>query len=100
MPPVVVRLQPNGQMILPRALRKRAGVADGAKLEVVWKNGSFSMTPQFTRSEVLDGFGKAVDAVRQDAKEKGLDKLTRREINRMVADVRREMKEERKRKAL
>ncbi len=100
MPPVVVRLQPNGHLILPSALRKRAGVANGAKLEVVWKDGRFSMTPQAAPSKILEQFGKAVDAVRQDAKEKGLDKLTRREINRMVADVRREMKEERKRKAL
>lgn len=65
----------------------------------MWKDGQFSMTPQAAAPEILEQFGKAVDALRQDAKEKGLDKLSKREINRMVADVRREMKEERKRKA-
>jgi len=99
MPPVVVRLQPNGQITLPRALRKRAGVADGAKLEVVWKNGQFSMTPRPAPGDPFRALAESIDLLRQDAKAKGIDKMTKRQISAAVAAMRRDLKEERKRRA-
>lgn len=99
MPPVVVRLQPNGHLVLPKALRKRAGVADGAKLEVVWKDGSFSMTPKRAPEDPFRDLAESIELLRQDTKAKGIDKMTKRQINAAVAAMRRDLKEERKRRA-
>lgn len=74
----------------------------GALLKIVVVNGSqFLVTPQIsidqatvtiprkTRKQVLRELAAAVAELRQEAKAKGLDKLSMREINATVAAARR-----------
>lgn len=99
-------------MVIPRPLREEAGVAEGTLMKVaVVKGGQFLVTPQFTldrpqvqsgrknRQELLRELAVAVDELRQDAKQKGLDKMPMREINAAVAAARRVQKKTIKRPA-
>ncbi len=74
-------------MVIPRSLREAAGVAEGTLMKVaVVKGGRFLVTPQFTvdrsivegsrnRKQILRDLASAVAELRQDAKEKGIDKM-------------------------
>ena len=88
-------------MVIPLALREEAGVSEGTLLKVVVVEGPrFLITPQFTvdrplvegprknRQQLLRELAKTVAEVRQEAKEKGLDKLPKPEIERAVAAAR------------
>jgi len=101
----LVKLQKKGQMVIPRALRERAGISEGALLDVsLVKGGNILLTPQVTvsraavngrrknRKELFRELAVAVAELRQDAKEKGLDKMPMSEINRAVAAARRDLK--------
>jgi len=94
-------------MVIPRALREEAGVSEGALMKVaVVKGGKFLLTPQLVidhtvapnrrknRKQILRELAVAVADLRQDAKEKGLDKMPMSEINRAVAAMRRDLKKE------
>ncbi len=76
----------------------------------VIEGGQFLVTPQLTtaRSVIADGQNKGpkrtlrelaqvVAELRQEAKEKGLDKIPKREINSAVAAARRDLKKTTKR---
>ena len=99
---VLVKLQRKGQMVIPRALREQAGVSEGTLMKVaVIKGGQFLLTPQVAvdRSVLSEGtknrkqafreLAQVVAELRQEAKEKGLDKMSKREINAAVTAVRR-----------
>jgi len=88
-------------MVIPRSLREEAGVAEGTLLKVaVVKGGQFLVTPQFTidRSVIADHhkdskqafreLAQVVAEIRQEAKEKGIDKMPMSEINAAVAAAR------------
>ena len=106
----LVRLQRKGQMVIPRSLREQAGVAEGTLMKVAIVRGrQFLLTPQFTldrplvenprkiRKQLLHKLAAAVDELRQDAKDKGIDKMTKAQINRAVAAARRDLKNNSKR---
>ena len=97
----LVKLQRKEQMVIPRSLREEAGVAEGTLLKVaVVKGGQFLVTPQFTidRSVIADRhkdpkqafreLAQVVAEIRQEAKEKGIDKMPMSEINAAVAAAR------------
>ncbi len=99
---VLVKLQKKGQMVIPRNLRDEVGVSEGTLLKVaVVDGGQFLVTPQFAidglivsdpqknRGQLLRELAATVDEIRQEAKAKGLDKMTPKEINRAVAAARR-----------
>ena len=98
----LVKLQRKGQMVIPRSLREEAGVAEGTLMKVaVVKGGQFLLTPQFTidrsvvthnrkdRKQLLKDLAQVVSEIRQEAKEKGIDKMSMREINAAVDATRR-----------
>lgn len=105
MPPMLVKLQRKGQMVIPRSLREEAGVAEGTLMKVaVVKGGQFLITPQISidraiviqksknLDQTFDELRQVVAGIRQEAKEKGVDKMSAKDINRAVAATRRDMK--------
>jgi AbrB family looped-hinge helix DNA binding protein len=112
MPDALVRLQRKGQMVIPRSLREEAGVAEGTLMKVsVVEGRRFLVTPQFTvdravvtasgkdRKPALRQLAQVVAEIRQEAKEKGLDTMSMKEINRAVAAARRDLRQTSKRPA-
>jgi bifunctional DNA-binding transcriptional regulator/antitoxin component of YhaV-PrlF toxin-antitoxin module len=100
-----VKLQRKGQMVIPRSLRQEAGVVEGSLLKVdVLKSGQFLVTAQVTidrplitharkdRKQILRELAAAVDELRDDAKDKGIDRMSMAEINRAVAAARRDLR--------
>lgn len=106
----IVKLQRKGQMVIPRSLREQVGVAEGTLMKVaVVEGGKLLLTPQLTinRSVITSGrkdrkqafreLAQVVAAIRQEAKEKGLDTMPMKEINRAVAAARRDLRKTGKR---
>jgi AbrB family looped-hinge helix DNA binding protein len=102
---VLVKLQKKGQMVIPRSLREEVGVSEGTLMKVaVVEGGQFLVTPQLAinrsivtaptknRKALLKELAVAVAELRQDAKEKGIDKMSKREINAAVAWARRDLR--------
>jgi len=92
-------------MVIPRSLRERAGIPEGTLLDVALvEGGNILITPQLTinraivtaprknRKEILKELAQAVTELRQDAKEKGIDKMPMSEIRAAVTAVRRDLK--------
>ena len=92
-------------MVIPRSLREEAGVAEGTLMKIaIVEGGQFLLTPQVTinraivtaprknRKALLRELAATVAEIRQEAKEKGIDKMPISEINRAVAAVRRAQK--------
>lgn len=87
-------------MVIPRSLREEAGVAEGTLIKVaVVESGKLLLTPQFTidrpqlsgrknRKAVFREPAQVVAQIRQEAKEKGIDRMSKREINAAVAAAR------------
>ncbi len=103
MPEALVKLQRKGQMVIPRSLREQAGVAEGTLMKVsVIKGSQFLLTPQVTvdrellapknRKQAFRELTQVLSELRQEAKEKGIDKMSIQEINRAVASARRDLK--------
>ena len=98
-------------MVIPRLLREEAGIAEGTLMKVaVIEGGQFLVTPQVTiarnvltdhksqgRKHTLRQLAQVVAELRQEAKEKGLDKMPKREISAAVSAARRDLKKSRKR---
>jgi bifunctional DNA-binding transcriptional regulator/antitoxin component of YhaV-PrlF toxin-antitoxin module len=101
-------------MVIPRALREEAGILEGTRMKVaVVKGGQILLTPQLTidrsfisdrqnknRKQSLRELAQVVGELRQEAKEKGLDKMPKREIDAAVAAARRDLKKSGKRLAI
>lgn len=92
-------------MVIPRLLREAAGVTEGTLMKVaVIDGGQFLVTPQFTINRSLFAkvqknneppfreLAQVVSELRKEAKEKGLDTMSKKEINRAMAAARRDMK--------
>src|SRR5690242_2013486 len=94
-------------MVIPRLLREEAGVSEGTLLKIaVIEGGQFLITPQVTvaravitnhqklgsKQHAFKELAKVVAELRQEAKEKGLNKISKREINAAVAAARRDLK--------
>jgi len=88
-------------MVIPRSLREEAGVAEGTLMKVaVIDGGQFLITPQLAADRaVLTASGKdrkqafhelahVLAELRQEAKDKGLNTMSTKEINRAVAKAR------------
>jgi hypothetical protein len=99
-------------MVIPRDLRDEAGVSEGTLMKVaVVEGGKFLVTPQLTvdrsvvnggskdRKSALRDLAQIVAELRKEAKEKGLDTMPRKEINRAVTTARRDLKKIHKRPA-
>jgi antitoxin component of MazEF toxin-antitoxin module len=100
-------------MVIPRALREEAGVSEGTLMKVaVIEGGQFLVTPQLTidrsviavrkkkdRKQVLRELAHVVAEIRQDAKQKGIDKMSNREITAAVTAARRAERKSSKRPA-
>lgn len=97
-------------MVIPRSLREEAGVSEGTLMKVaVVDGGRFLLTPQHTvehakpakarksRKGAFRELAKIVTELRQEAKEKGVDRMSRASIHRAVTAVRRDLKKRRKR---
>lgn len=106
----LVKLQRKGQMVIPRSLREEAGISEGTLMKVtVVEGGQFLLTPQLTisraivtapaknRKALLKELAAAVAELRQEAKDKGIDKMPMSEINRAVAAARRDLRKTTKR---
>jgi AbrB family looped-hinge helix DNA binding protein len=108
---VLVKLQRKGQMVIPRTLREEVGVSEGTLMKIaVVEGGKFLVTPQISidraivtqrrrkdRTHAFRELAQVVAEIRQEAKEKGLDTMSMREINAAVAAARRDMKKNIKR---
>jgi len=100
----LVKIHRKGQMTLPSSFRTAMGVREGSLVELSLKNGKAIMSPQLTidrdivtgpprnRKALLKELAVAVAELRQDAKEKGIDKMSKREINAAVAWARRDLR--------
>lgn len=97
-------------MVIPRSLREEAGVAEGTLMKVsVVEGRRFLVTPQFTvdrdlviaspknAKQSLRELAHVVAELRQEAKEKGIDKMPKREIHAAVAAARRDLRKSGKR---
>ena len=97
-------------MVIPRTLREEAGVSEGTLMKVaVVEGGQFLITPQVSidrsivtnprknRKQAFRDLAQVVAELRQEAKEKGLDTMPMKEINRAVAAARRDQKKTSKR---
>jgi AbrB family looped-hinge helix DNA binding protein len=105
----LVKIHRKGQMTLPRSFRSALGVDEGSLVELSLQNGKAILSPQLTinrdivtgipknRKALLKALAAAVAELRQDAKEKGIDKMTTRQINDAVARARRDLKKNSKR---
>jgi AbrB family looped-hinge helix DNA binding protein len=106
----LVKLQRKGQMVIPRSLREEAGVSEGTLMKVaVVEGGKFLLTPQFTvdraimaapgknRKQAFRELAQIVAEIRQEAKEKGINKMPMSEIRAAVTAARRGLKKNSKR---
>lgn len=112
MPEALIKLQRKGQMVIPRSLREHVGIAEGTLMKVaVVEGGQFLLTPQVTinrpvitrgrkdHKKAFHDLARIVAEIRREAKEKGLDTMPMKEINRAVAAARRDLKKAGKRSA-
>ena len=89
-------------MVIPRNLREEVGVPEGTLMRVaVVEGGQFLVTPQLAinraiitdplknRKQVLRELAATVAGLRREAKAKGLDTMSMREIDATVAAARR-----------
>jgi antitoxin component of MazEF toxin-antitoxin module len=88
-------------MVIPRNLREEVGVPVGTLMKVaIVEGGQFLLTPQLAinralvtspqknRKQALKELAATVAELRQEAKAKGLDTMSIREINATVAAAR------------
>lgn len=105
----LVKIHRKGQMTIPSSFRTAMGLNEGSLVELSLKNGKTIMSPQITlnrdivtgptknRKQAFRELSQVVAELRQEAKEKGIDKMPMSEINRAVAWARRELKHTSKR---
>ena len=115
---MIVKLQKKGQVVIPRSLREQLGVAEGDLLEVKVQGSQFLLTPQLVMSrdlvtgtkstprqrrqdflrQVKDSAPQALKDMWAESKRRGLDKLTMRQIDAIISEVRQEQESRKKTK--
>jgi bifunctional DNA-binding transcriptional regulator/antitoxin component of YhaV-PrlF toxin-antitoxin module len=93
-------------MVIPRSVREKAGLSEGTLMKVaVGRGGQVVLTPQIAvdrngaggrknRKQVLRELAQTVAELRQEAKEKGIDKMSMKEIRAAVDVMREDLKRE------
>jgi antitoxin component of MazEF toxin-antitoxin module len=96
--------------VIPRALREEASLSEGTLMKVaVGRGGRLVLTPQIAvdrngstrrknRKQILRELAQTVAEIRQEAKEKGVDKMPMRQIRAAVEAMRRDLKKKEARK--
>ncbi len=97
----IVTVKNKYQVVIPRRVREKLGITRGDILEAKAERGKIIYTPK----AILDrdaatgvtgkraGLLRALRAVQADARKKGLNRLTMRDIDAMIAEVRGERKQ-------
>jgi len=97
-------------MVIPRSLREEAGLSEGTLMKVaVDRGGRLVLTPQVAvdrngssrrknRKQILQELAQTVAEIRQEAKEKGIDKMSMKEIRAAVDAMRQDLKKKEARK--
>ncbi len=100
----IVTVKNKYQVVIPQSVRERVGVKVGDILEAKAEKGKITFTPKAVldrsvlfspsrnRKRLLAELAKVLEAVRQDAKAKAVDKLTMRQINAIIAETRRQQR--------
>ena len=100
----LIKIHRKGQMTLPSSFRTAMGLNEGSLVELSLENGKAIMSPQLTidrdivtgpaknRRQAFRELAQVVAELRQEAKEKGIDKMSKREINAAVAWARRDLR--------
>lgn len=88
----IVTVKDKFQVVIPQGVRKQLGINRGDMLEAKVERGKLTYTPKvlIDRLRELAPTPPALKAIQDEAKRKGTDKLTMREINSEVAAVRRQ----------
>jgi AbrB family looped-hinge helix DNA binding protein len=84
----LIRIKANGQITLPIALRKQAGIKAGDWLVISVRKGAIALTP-------LSRFAPTPRVLRQiqeEAKRKGTNRLTMRQIDQEIRAYRKDRK--------
>ena|SRR5579872_4146865 len=104
------KIQNKGQVTIPTVIRRQAGLQRGDLVNFAFQHGKVILTPRLVidrpavagrknRKQILLELATAVAELRQEAKEKGIDKMTKRQINAAVAAARRDLARSSKRPA-
>ncbi|MBI4903308.1 MAG: AbrB/MazE/SpoVT family DNA-binding domain-containing protein [Acidobacteria bacterium] len=87
----IVTVKDKYQVVIPQSVRQQLGINRGDMLEAKVERGKLVYTPKvlIDRLREIAPTPPALKAIQEDAKRKGTDKLTMRQIDAEVAAVRR-----------
>jgi AbrB family looped-hinge helix DNA binding protein len=96
-PVAIVTVKDKYQIVIPQAVRQQLGISLGDMLEARVERGKITCSPKVLvdRLREIAPTPPALKAMQEDARRKGTDKLTMREINAEIAAA---CKEARKKK--
>lgn len=85
----IVTVKDKYQVVIPQDVRRQLSINRGDLLEAKVERGKITFTPKVLvdRLRAIAPPDPAIVAIREDARRKGTDKLTMREINAEVAAV-------------
>jgi AbrB family looped-hinge helix DNA binding protein len=88
----IIKVKDKYQLTLPAELRERSGLEIGDIVEAKWERGKITLTPKSVVDRIRDvaPTPHALKAVQEDARRKGLNKLTMEEIDTEIAAYRKE----------
>lgn len=88
----IVTAKDRFQVVIPQSVRRQLGINRGDVLEAKVERGKLTYSPKILmeRSREIAPAPPALKAIQKEAKRKGTNKLTMREINTEVAAVRRQ----------
>lgn len=88
----IVTVKDGFQVVIPQSVRRQLGISRGDVLEAKVERGKLTYTPKLLmeRLREIAPTPHALKAIQEDAKRKGTNKLTMREINTEIAAVRRQ----------
>ena len=84
----IIKVKDKFQLTLPAELREVSGIEIGDIVDAKWEKGKIVLTPK----SIVDRIPQALKDVRNQAKQKGLNKITMDEIDAEVAAVRAEQR--------
>lgn len=88
----IVTVKDKFQVVIPQIVRQQLGISQGDMLEAKVERGKLTYTPKVLVDRLRELYPAPPElrAMQEDAKRKGADKLTMRQINAEVAAVRRQ----------